>query len=114
MVEYQTTQDMTSRNQNGCAGSDSSALWARWLYAAAIFAVALAAAYRLLQVAGTEPVHAKEPRVGGLGGMRAARVASPAQVAASGASSLDPRGVQWAPGGGGENGREASEETATL
>jgi predicted ferric reductase len=95
------------------AGSDSSALWARWLYTAAIFAVALTAAYRLLQVAGSQPVRAKEPRAGGLRGVRAARVASPAQVAASSASSLKPRGVQWAPGGGGENGREASEETAT-
>jgi sulfoxide reductase heme-binding subunit YedZ len=96
------------------AGSDSSALWARWLYTAAIFAVALAAAYRLLQVAGTEPVQAREPRAIGLRGVRAARMASPAPVAASDMSSLEPREVQRVPGGGGEDGREASEETATL
>jgi thiamine biosynthesis lipoprotein ApbE len=45
-----------------------------------------AAAYRLLQVAGLQPVRARESRAGDLGRVRVARVASPAQVAASSAS----------------------------
>jgi len=95
-------------------GTDSSALWAKSLYTGAVSAVAMAVAYRLLQVAGSQPVRAREPRAGGLGGVRAARVASPARIAASSASSLKPRGARRVPSGGGENGGEASEETATL
>ena len=78
------------------AGSDSGALWARWLYTAAIFAVALAVAYRLLllQVAGPQPARARKPRAGDLGEVRVARVASPVQVAANSASSPESLGIQ--------------------
>jgi len=86
------------------AGSDSGAVWARWLYTAAIFAVAWAVAYRLLRVAGPQPVRAREPRVSALGGVRMAGIASPAQVAASSASSPEPRGIQRALNGGDEDG----------
>jgi len=84
------------------AGSDSSALWARWLYTAAIFTVAWAVAYRLLllQVAGPEPARTSKPRAGDLAEVRVARVASPVQVAANGVSSPEPRGIQWVPSGG--------------
>jgi len=52
------------------AGSDSSAVWARWLYAAAITTVALAVAYRLLRVGSPKPIWAWEPRAGDVGGAR--------------------------------------------
>ena len=86
------------------AGSDSGAVWARWLYTAAIFAVAWAVAYRLLRVAGPQPVRVREPRAGALGGVRIAGVASSAQVAPSSASSPGPGGIQRVLGGGDEDG----------
>jgi hypothetical protein len=52
------------------AGSDSSAVWARWLYAAAVSAVALVVAYRFLRVGGPKPIWAWEPRAGDTGGAR--------------------------------------------
>jgi predicted ferric reductase len=90
------------------AGSDSSALWARWLYTAAIFAVAWAVAYRLLRIASPQPIRVREPRAGDLGGVRVARVPSPAQVPAHSAFIFNSLGIQRAiergdeDGGGGE------------
>jgi sulfoxide reductase heme-binding subunit YedZ len=52
------------------AGSDSSAIWARWLYTVSISAVALAVAYRLLRVGSPRPIWAWEPRAGDAGGVR--------------------------------------------
>jgi hypothetical protein len=89
-------------------GSDSGAVWARGFYTAAILAVALAVTYRLLQVAGPQPVRARGPRAGDLGEVRVAGMALPAQVAASSASSPEPLGIQRVrnrgdgDGGGGE------------
>jgi sulfoxide reductase heme-binding subunit YedZ len=110
------------------AGTDSSAVWARWLYAAAVSGVALAVAYRFLRVGGLRPIWAWEPRAGDIGGARLVLAAgalalglllptamlanhrsagsSPAQVPASSASS--PRGSQFQlvpnerPGDGGQ------------
>jgi sulfoxide reductase heme-binding subunit YedZ len=86
------------------AGSDSGALWARWLYTAAIFAVAWAVAYRLLQVANTRPARAGAPRAGDLGRVRAAGVGLPARVVANSVSNLEPPGIQRALSGGNEDG----------
>jgi hypothetical protein len=52
------------------AGSDSSAVWARWLYAAAVSAVALTVSYRFLRVGGPKPIWAWETRAGDIGGAR--------------------------------------------
>jgi len=78
------------------AGSDSGALWARWLYTAAIAAVALAVAYRLLDVATFQPARARQPRAGDLARVRVAGVSSPAEVAASSAFVSNSRRIQRA------------------
>jgi hypothetical protein len=53
------------------AGTDSSALWASVVYAGAIAAVALMAAYRLLRGSGRVPAWAFEESSGNLGAARA-------------------------------------------
>lgn len=88
------------------AGSDSSALWARWLYTAAVFSVAWAVAYRLLllPVAGPQRARASKPRAGDLLGVRVARVPLPVQVPADSAFIFDYSGIQRAIEGGDEDG----------
>jgi hypothetical protein len=114
------------------AGSDSSAIWARWLYAAAVASVALAVGYRLLRISGRSPMWAWEPRAGDIGGARAvlaagalalglllptamlantsSGVSSPGQVAASSASSPRGSGFQRVPNERFEDGEDAFED----
>ena len=94
------------------AGSDSAALWARWLYTIAILAVAVAVAYRLVWVTSPQPARAREPRAGNLKRARVAVVDSRGQGAASSASSLMPGRIQRAPIGDLDHGRGANEEAA--
>jgi predicted ferric reductase len=94
------------------AGSDSAAIWARWLYTVAILAVAVAVAYRLVWIASPQPARAREMRAGDLKRVRVAAVESRGRGAATGASSLMPRGIQRAPAGSPEDGRGGNEEGA--
>jgi predicted ferric reductase len=94
------------------AGSDSAAIWARWLYTVAILAVAVAVAYRLVWVASPQPARAREPRAGDLKRVRLAAADSRGQGAASSASSLRAGGIQRVPAGGLEDGLGANEEAA--
>jgi sulfoxide reductase heme-binding subunit YedZ len=52
------------------AGTDSTAVWARWLYVIAVSAVVLAIAYRFVRLGGPRPIWAWEPRAGDIGGAR--------------------------------------------
>jgi len=62
------------------AGTDSSAIWAKGLYAVAVSAAALAVSYRLLRGAGPKPTWAWEPRAGDLGDVRVALAAGTAAL----------------------------------